>query len=61
MARRSVGKLLLAHLGTACVVNFVKSCRQSLNFTVLSQTGAVIREKGVFVTYCVSSDALRIL
>ena len=27
----------------------------TLNFTVLTQTGAVIREKGVFVAYCVSS------
>lgn len=55
MARRSVGKLLLAHLGTAYVVNFVKSCRQSLNFKSYEQRGAVIREKSVLAAYCVSS------
>ena len=55
MARRSVGKLLLAHFGTACVVNFVKSCRQSLNFKSHEQRGAVIREKGVLESKSISS------
>lgn len=55
MARRSVGKLLLAHFGIVCVVNFVKSCRQSLNFKSYEQRGAVIREKKVQRFYEINS------
>ena len=42
-------------------IKFDKSVRKALFLPIYVNRELVIREKGVFVAYCVSSDALRIL
>ena len=52
---RNATRSRLIHFWTVQRFNVSVTGGTPLNFTVLTQTGAVIREKGVFVAYCVSS------